>query len=93
VTVESARQRFFARTCAACGIRLRVEPIMCDYMATDAAWAAAGFTADDVACLGCFEKRLGRPLCEGDLSSALMNRAIVWMIKNGHAPWRQPRLW
>lgn len=81
------------RTCAVCATRVHVEPVMIDYMATDETWEAAGLAKTDLACLGCFEARLGRPLVEGDFTDAIVNRSLRWMIRNGHAPWRSPRLW
>jgi hypothetical protein len=91
--LREIRDRRLARTCVVCGVYVYTEPVMIDYMVDDAVWEAAGFTKTDLACLGCFENRLGRAVVETDLTNAVVNRSLRWMIRNGHAPWRSPRLW
>lgn len=89
--VRRAEKRM--QTCTVCGVRVFDEPVMLDYMVEDVVWATAGFDPRDLACLGCFEKRLGRDIALADLTDAVVNRSVQWMLRNNHAPWRRPRLW
>lgn len=87
------REAWRDRPCAVCGILVYREAVMIDYMATDAAWAAAGLGPHDLACLGCFETRLGVPLAEVHLADAVVSRTIRWLLRQGLTPWRQRTLY
>jgi hypothetical protein len=53
------------------------------YMVTEKIWALSGMT-DGFLCIGCLERRIGRPLCRLDFTGAPINDP-------GH-PWDTPRL-
>ena len=62
----------FVPVCADCG-----KPHPERYMVTDRVWGRqAGYRPDQVACLPCLVKRLGRPLRRGDFTPAPVNDAI-----------------
>jgi hypothetical protein len=43
------------------------------YMVHDELWAKAGMEEDEMLCVGCLEKRLGRELIAGDFTDAIIN--------------------
>lgn len=57
------------------------------YMVRRRIWAQAtgGDDTPGYLCIGCLEKRLGRPLNAGDFTAAPVNQP-------GHSPWVSPRL-
>jgi hypothetical protein len=77
---EDTRNRFLARyVCAVCR-----EMPQGDYMATNVAWAAAGFQPRQFACFPCFIQRLGRPITVDDFPDVPAN-AVVRTLLQGHA--------
>lgn len=86
---ERQREAFLNEQCVRCGVRLNADPeVICDYMATNESWLAAGFKPTDVACLCCFEARLGRDLREDDLKAVIINRLLRYCLRAGFRPWR-----
>ena len=85
------RRKFLERTCAICCEKLfaRDSDEVVDYMMTDETWELAGLKPREVACLGCVEIRLGRPLAASDFGNALCNRLIHRCLAAGVAPWRR----
>ena len=61
------------RECIDCGLLL--ASVFDYYMVHNAVWSEAGLHQQDECCLGCLERRLGRPLTIEDFPPVPVNRA------------------
>jgi hypothetical protein len=68
------------RTCAVCNTFVFRGTVPIEYMVEDHIWKAAGFQKNEVACVGCLETRLGRPLVFQDFTNALINSVVRWFL-------------
>jgi hypothetical protein len=68
--VQIEAEEEFERGCADCG---RKDDW---YTVHNRVWAKAGLDPDALCCLGCLEKRLGRPLTIRDFPTVMINRHI-----------------
>lgn len=77
------RTKLANRLCRVCYESVLKGIINYGYMVTKETWEEAGFVYEDMAHIGCLEKRLGRPLVKADLTDVPMNRILHWILDQG----------